>query len=101
MSPDEDVLDRLDRLITLLSIGFAEQVERVRTELRADPVSSAILDRVRDDWIGSGEVKRVVSRSTKVSEKAVQRSLAAMVARGLIRVHGSGATTSYRSAGVL
>jgi hypothetical protein len=101
MAEDEEVVDLLDRIATLLAIGFAEQIDLARAELRADPVSAAVLDAVRDDWVGSGDIKRAVSQSAKVSEKTVQRSLAALVARGAVRIRGQGPTVSYRSAGVL
>lgn len=101
MASDEEVLERLDRIATLLEIGFAEQIERARVELRTDPVAAAVVDTVRDDWLASGDIKRAVSNSAKVSEKTVQRSLAALVARGAVRVRGTGPTVSYRSAGVL
>lgn len=101
MTQDDAVLERLDRIATLLEVAFSDQIERVRAELRSDPVSAAVLELVHESWVPSGEIKRAVSKSAKVSEKTVQRSLATLVARGAIRGRGTGANLSYRSAGVL
>ena len=101
MASDDEVLERHDRIATLLEIGFAEQVQHARNQLLADPVASAVVDAVREDWVASGDVKRTVSRSAEVSEKTVQRALATLVSRGVVRVRGTGPSVSYRSAGVL
>lgn len=101
MTADDEVLERLDRIATLLEVGFADQIEKVRAEVRADPVAAAVLDTVSDSWVGSGDIKRSVSKSAKVSEKTVQRALAALHDRGALQARGTGPTTSYRSAGFL
>jgi hypothetical protein len=101
MAADEEVLDRLDRIIALLEVGFAQQIDRARSELRSDPVVAAVLELIADRWISSGELKRTVGQSVKVSEKTVQRSLAMLAGRGAIRGRGAGAGLSYRSAGIL
>lgn len=101
MAADDEVLERLDRIATLLEVGFSEQIERVRADVRKDPVAAAVLDAVSDGWKASGDIKRVVSTSAKVSEKTVQRALAALHDRGAVQARGTGPTTSYRSAGVL
>ena len=101
MAADDDVIERLDRIVMLLEIGFADQIERVRTDVRADPVAAAVLDVTIDDWIASGEIKRVVCKTVKVSEKTVQRSLAALAHRGVIRIRGNPPNVSYRSSGIL
>lgn len=101
MASDEELLERLDRITALLAIGFGEHVERIRAELQAEPVTAAVLELVRDDWVPSGDIKRAVSKSASVSEKTVQRSLAALGARGAIRARGTGPNLSYRSAGIV
>jgi hypothetical protein len=101
MSADEDVVERLDRLITLFRIAFADPLDRLRSEIKADPTADAILDIVRDAWVSSGEIKRSVSRKVKVSDRTVLRSLMGLTERGLLLSRGSGRSTSYRSSGVL
>jgi DNA-binding transcriptional ArsR family regulator len=101
MSDDSDVVGRLDQMIALMKIGFADSLARVREELAGDQVSSAILEATKDDWVTSGDLQRSVSRSAKVSERTILRALSALAERGLLSVRGSGRSTSYRSAGVL
>ncbi len=98
---DDGVLERLDRIATLLRVAFSEQIERARSEVRNDPVAAAVLDLIQEGWVASGEIKRTVSKSAKVSEKTVQRSLATLLGRGAIRGRGTGVNLSYRSAGIL
>lgn len=101
MGDEHEVIERLDRLTTLLRIGFAEEIGRLRDEVLADPVATAILESVKDEWVNSGDLQRSVGRSAKVSARTVLRSLASLTERGLLRAQGSGRSTSYRSAGVL
>lgn len=101
MAADEALLERLDRIASLLEVAFADRIQVARDELRADAVVAAVLDAIRDDWVSSGDIKRSVSVSTSVSEKTVQRALAALLSRGAIRARGSGSTIIYRSVGFL
>lgn len=101
MSDDSEIVERLDQLITLVRIAFAESLDRVREEVRTDSVASTILEATKDGWVNSGNLQRSVSRAASVSGRTVLRSLTALTDRGLLRVRGSGRSTSYRASGVL
>lgn len=101
MSADEDVVERLDRLITLFSIAFRDLIERERETIREDPVAAAILDASSEEWVSSGDLQRCVAAATGVSERTVLRSMVVLAGRGLLSVRGAGRLTSYRSTGVL
>jgi 2-methylaconitate cis-trans-isomerase PrpF len=101
LNADHEVLERLDRLITLMGIGFADAIERVRTEVQEDPVAGAILAAAAEDWVASGELQGLVVAKAKVSERTVQRSLHTLSQRGLLLTKGSGRLTSYRSSGIV
>lgn len=101
MNANDEVLERLDRLITLMTIGFADAIERVRIEVQGDPVAGAVLAAAADDWVASGELQRLVVAKAKVSERTVQRSLQTLSQRGLLLTKGSGRFTSYRSSGIV
>lgn len=101
MNSEADIVERLDHLIALLRVGFADRIDKLREDLRTDPVSSAILDAVAEGWLSSGELQRSVSKTAKVSDRTVLRSLNALAERGLLDVRGSGRSTSYRSSGIL
>jgi hypothetical protein len=101
VNANDEVLERLDRLITLMTIGFADAIQRVRTEVEEDPVAGAILVAAADDWVASGDLQRLVATKAKVSERTVQRSLQVLSVRGLLLTKGSGRLTSYRSSGIV
>ena len=101
MSDDNGIIERLDQLIALLRIGFAESLDRAREEVTADPVASTILEATKDGWVNSGNLQRSVSQAATVSGRTVLRSMAGLTDRGLLRVRGSGRATSYRSSDVL
>lgn len=100
-SSSDDIVERLDRLLILLSIAFAEPIERFRAELASDPVAAAILAAVRDDWVLSGDLQRDVCQATGVAPRTVQRAIASLSERRLLVNRGSGKATSCRSSGVL
>ncbi len=54
MSDDSEIVERLDKLITLVRFAFAESLDRVREELEADPVASTILEATKDGWVNPG-----------------------------------------------
>lgn len=97
----DEVIDRLDQLILLFRAAFDEEIGAYRDQLRSDPVVDAILDWLGSDPIASGDLKRAVAKSADVSEKTVQRALLMLADRGVIRAHGQGPSTTYRSVGVL
>lgn len=101
MGAEDEIVERLDRLVTLTKIAFAESIDRVREEIRADPVASAILEAAKDEWVISGDLQRSVSRGAKVSGRTVLRSLTSLTDRGLLHTRGGGRSTSSRASGVL
>jgi len=97
----EEVLIRLDDILSVLKVGFAADISKLRGAVRADPVGSAILDALEDGWIGSGALQRVVATSQKVSERTVRARLADLHDAGAIRSRGRGAATEYSLTGIL
>lgn len=101
MTGDEEIVERLDLLIALMRVGFAEQIAAYREAAVADPVAAAVLDVVRDDWTLSGEIQRSVAKSMKVSERTVLRAITGLADRGLLKSRGTGRQLSYRGSGIL
>lgn len=101
MPDNDEVVERLDRLITLFRIGFAPAIEDLKQQVMDDPVESAIIQRVSDQWVASGDLQRDVARTAKVSERTVLRSLQSLVERGLLQTQGSARSTTYRSTGII
>jgi hypothetical protein len=101
MSREDDIVDRLDRLITLLTIVHGDAIGRLREQVMADPVDAAIMTEVRDDWVLSGELQRRVGTSAQVGERTVLRAIVDLSNRRLLISRGSGKNVSYRSSGIL
>jgi hypothetical protein len=101
MKNEDALLERLDTLTALLRLAFAEPLRAAQEELRSDKVAAAVLDSARAEWIGAGELKERVAKSAKVSERTVQRTIAGLLERGLLRSEGATQSTRYRSSGVL
>lgn len=100
-SQRDELVERLDQLIALVKIGFSNELQRAQEDLKGDPVGSAIIRSLEDGPMASGDLKEAVSRSAKVSNRTVQRSLGALARRGLVRVEGSGPSTTYQLTGIL
>lgn len=100
MPESNGVEARLDHVIALLELVFAENLERARTEIRADPVSASILDHA-EEWIGSGQLKSVVASATGSSEKTVQRRIAELIERRLLSEEGTSVSRRVKSSGLV
>ena len=67
---DDNVVARLDTLITLLRLAFRRELDASLAELRSDPVSSAVLDATTGDWVSASELKKTVSSKTGQSDRS-------------------------------
>ena len=101
MSDQQDALvDRLDRLIALTTLANAREIAAAAEDLRADPVTSAILDGCTE-WTPSGSLQDDVAKRHSVSTRTVRNKIATLVSRGLIASRGAGRATEYRAAGIV
>lgn len=101
MEREDALLERLDTLTALLRLAFAEPLRAAQEELYSDKVAAAVLDSTRAAWIGAGDLKERVAKSADVSQRTVQRTIAGLLERGLLRSEGATHLTRYRSTGVL
>lgn len=90
---------KLDLLIALTRVGVRRELEAQGTEIRKDPVSSAILDKSRED-ISAGDLKKAVLRAARQSEPTVKRRIADLVALGALSRDGAGSRVTYRNTGL-
>jgi predicted HTH transcriptional regulator len=100
--PDEDILNRLDTIISLLKLAHRERLAEVREELAADDVSAAILEATAGDQpVSAGSLKNKVMKATGESESTVKRRIAGLVAMDALSKQGGGPTTAYKSTGLI
>lgn len=97
----QEVVERLDRIISILQLAFREPIEEARNRIREDSLSKALLDAAADEWIPGGELVRSVVASSSGSARSVSRRLSALVSLGAIDKQGGGAQTRYRSSGLI
>jgi hypothetical protein len=102
MSDDVDraVLDRLDLLLGVVQLAYAEQIGTARAKLRSDPVVAGILD-ASDDWIKAGELVTQVVTESGASKRTVQRRVSELITSRALGVQGAGSAISYRSTGLV
>jgi hypothetical protein len=93
-------VDRLDRILAILRIAHADEIDAVRTTARAHPVDAAILD-ATEDWTAGGDLRREVAKKSGQSERNVTNRFAALIALGALEKRGDGRATMYRSTGLL
>lgn len=94
------VVDRLDRLIGLLSFAFAEQIEAASSRIREDAVAVAILE-ASATWVPSGELQAAAVAASGAAKRTIQRKLTELRNLGAISSRGAGSATQYRATGVV
>ena len=99
---DEEITRRLDLIISILKLAHSESLLATRELLLSDPVTAAILDATREDFVPSGKLKEVVAKATagEGKPKTVQRRVADLLALGALEAK-PGARPTYRSTGIV
>jgi hypothetical protein len=97
----DDVLLKLDEVLSVLKLAFADEIGKARSAMMRDPVNRAILESLEDGWLGSGDLQRRVSAATDVSDRTVRDRLGELAARGAIRSRGGGRSLEYSRTGVI
>lgn len=97
----EALVERLDVMVATLKLAFARQISEERARLRADEATAAILDATAEAPVKSGDLQAIVTASTGVTSRTVQRRLQELVGLGALRQIGSGRATAYRSTGLI
>jgi hypothetical protein len=98
---DADITNRLDLLIGLLNFAFADQIERQRAQILADPVNSAVLEALSGGTMGAAALQAAVKSATKQSERTIVRRIADLIERGCVVRIGAGGAVQYRATGLI
>jgi hypothetical protein len=97
----DEILRRLDTMISILRLAHADEIEHAKTKLLSDPVNAAILRATAGSkFVPSGELKAKVRKATKQSEKTVQRRVLELVDTGALETRPTG-LAAYRATGLL
>lgn len=92
--------DRLDRIIALLSLAFANEIESAASGIRSSPVADAILN-ASEDWIEPGALKATVAKSCNVSDRTVARKVSELTSMGLLVAQGATSNRQLKNAGII
>jgi hypothetical protein len=99
---NDDVVERLDRVIAILGLANEDAIERARREIRSDEINAAILDLAPTAVLAGELLKKVQGKVKKTAAKrTVQDRIAHLVERGLLEKSGTGPKTGYRSTGIV
>ena len=97
---DENVIRRLDTIISILRLAHQREIDDARTRLLSDSVNSAVLEAAATGFVSSGDLKKNVAKATRQSEKTVQRRILELVAIGALEKRPTG-HAAYRSTGII
>ena len=100
MASNDEILERLDKLVAIQQLVHREALESARTSIRSDKVNAAILDATKK-LTPAGKVVAEVERKTRQSPATISRRIAALLEEGVIEKRGGGPATQYRSAGLI
>jgi Fic family protein len=100
MTANDEVLQRLDKIIAILQIAHKDEIERARNEINGDNVDAAIL-KVATKATPAGKLVKSVETKTKQTKRNVQRHVAELIERGLLEKSGSGTATTYKTTGLI
>lgn len=95
-----ELLDRLDLLVGVIQLAYAEEIAVARSKLRGDPVTTAILDQA-EDWVSARAIQEGVAAAASVSTRTAQRRMSDLVTMRALAMRGSGRAIEYRSTGLI
>jgi hypothetical protein len=99
---NDEVVERLDRVIAILALANEDAIERARKDIRADEINSAILELTATPVAVRELLKKVQAKvKKKAGDRTVQERIANLVARGVLEKSGTGPKTAYRSTGIV
>jgi Fic family protein len=100
MASNDEILERLDKLVAIQQLVHREALESARVSIRADKVNAAILD-TTTKLTPAGKVVADVKKKTGQSPATISRRIASLMELGAVEKQGGGPATHYRSTGLI
>jgi len=97
---NDEILERLDKLVAIQLLAHRDALESARVSIRADKVNAAILD-ATTKLTPAGKVVAEVKKKTGQSPATISRRIAALMEQGVVEKQGGGPATQYRSTGLI
>jgi hypothetical protein len=95
------VVQRLDRLTTLLELALAPQLEEARQKIRSDGLDAAIFDAAAGGWTPASQLRQAVAAATGRKQRAIQIHVGDLVDKGFLLKRGGGNHVEYFTSEVI
>ncbi len=97
---EQQMLEKLDLLLGVIQLAYAEEIKVARADLRSDAVVAALLDTCVD-WTPASTAINEAVRISGSAKRTVQRRISDLLAKRALAQRGAGVATTYRSTGLL
>lgn len=98
MNGDDEATKVLKRIAAILQVAHRDAIDAVRTELRSEATTNAILDS-SDEWISTGALQDAAVKKGASSKRTVLR-LSDLVDKRALERREVGNNVEYRSSGL-
>jgi Fic family protein len=98
---DNDIVVRLDRMISILQLAYSDEIAGARAKVRADPIKLHVLDATEAEFVKAGDLKSAAAKITGESERTVSRRIQELVTLGALERRGGGQMIAYKSTGLI
>lgn len=99
MTSNDEIVERLDKLIALMSIAYSDQIETLRAEVKQGD-RGKVLDSCPADWTPAAAA-RAAAKKAGVSEANFKAKIAELVEMGHVERRGATKSVEYRRRGVI
>lgn len=96
---DEEIVQRLDKVVAILQIAHADAIERTRTKIRGDKANAAILDTTAE-WTAAARVQAAATKAGS-ARSTTSKKIADLIESGMLEKRGAGKSIEYRSTGLI
>ena len=93
-----EIDERLDRIVGLLEIAFATQLQEARQNAREDEVTAAVLE-LSTNWTSAHDLHGAAARKSGASERTVQRRVSELHAQHALAARGAKNALEYPTHG--
>lgn len=97
---DDEIVRRLDRLISIMELANRPEIQKARDEIRSDATYAEIL-RLTAKETPAGKLTKAVQQKTKQSLKTVQRRIADLIELGALERIRAGGNIKYKATGLI
>lgn len=99
MATDDEIVRRLDTMIVILKLAYADAIEKARANIRSDKANAAILDASKN-WTAAAKVQAAAATAGS-ARSTTSKKVVELIDLGVLEKRGGGNTTEYRATGLI